>query len=180
MKNFNLIFSVTIIVNLLLTPLSFAQTKLDLNDLSFKEIILPSEVEKMQKFAGAVYYNKSSKGKVLIPVHVWGQVSKPGLHFIPAQTSFISGLSMAGGPRDFSRLDNIKLIRKKDKDIDTLEFDLSTGGSQDAYFFSLKPNDTIFVERSTYYEDRAYYTSLISVFVTVLSGFVLYNQYQNQ
>lgn len=181
----NLVRSINLfLVFILILPIAQGkeETKnsLDLQDLNLKEIVLPSEVEQIPKMSGSVYYNKSTKGKVLIPVNYWGQVSKAGLHFIPAETNFISGLSMAGGPSTNSKLDNIKLIRKTDDGIKIKEFDLTEGGDTDSYMFKLQPNDTVFVERSTYYEDRSYYTSLVSVFVTLLSGYVIYQQIDQQ
>jgi hypothetical protein len=167
-----------IITQLLLSNIALAQTKSTTTQFNVKEIVLPSEVEQVQKLSGSVYYNKSTKGKVLIPVNYWGQVSRPGLHFIPAETNFITGLSMAGGPSTQSKLENIKLIRKGQDGLKIKSFDLTEGGSEEAYRYKLQQHDTVFVERSTFYEDRSYYTGLISVFVTVLSGYVLYEQVQ--
>jgi hypothetical protein len=180
------ILSLIIALQFIIMPTVMAQSKqkvkssLTLNDLSVKEIVLPSELQDLRKTSGSIYYNQSLKGKVLIPVHVWGQVSKPGLHFIPAETSFINALSMAGGPRDASKLDNVKLIRKYKESIKTREFDLTEGGNSEAYYYELRPNDTIFIERSTFFEDRAYYTTLVSVFVSLLSAFIVYNEVQKR
>ena len=155
---------------------SFAQTGANSKSLSVKELVLPSETKDLLKKSGSVYYNQSVKGKVLVPVNYWGEVTLSGLHFLPAETNFVSGLSIAGGPSANSSLDNIKLIRKDQGKITVKEFDLSDGGDSEAYSFELKPHDTIFVEKSTYYEDRSYYTSLISVFVSLLSGVIIYNE----
>lgn len=154
---------------------SFAQNA-KTKGLSVKELVLPSETKDILKRSGSIYYNQSVKGKVLVPVNYWGEVTMSGLHYLPAETNFVSGLSIAGGPKSNSSLDNIKLIRKSDGKITVKEFDLSDGGDAEAYSFELKPHDTIFVERSTYFEDRSYYTTLVSVFVSLLSGIVIYNE----
>jgi hypothetical protein len=166
---------------LFISSFAWGQKKnLELKDLSVRQVVLPSEVQGMTKRAGAIYYNKSVKGKVLIPVNVWGYVTTPGLHFVPAETSFIEALSMAGGPRENSNLENVRLIRKDKTDTITKTFNLESGGSKEAYLYRLEANDTIFVERSSYYEERAYYTSLVSVFVSILTGIFVVNQIQNQ
>ena len=176
------ILSLIIALQFVLTPAVIAQAKnnIQMTDLSIKEFVLPSELQDIRKSSGSIFYNKSIKGKVLIPVHIWGQVANPGLHFVPAETTFISALSMAGGPRNNSKLDNVKLIRKFSKTITSKEFDLTQGGNDEAYFYELKPNDAIFIERSSFYEDRAYYTTLVSVFVSLLSAFIVYNEVQKR
>lgn len=155
-----------------------AQTRQKFPAVSVKELILPSEVQNLPKRSGSVYYNQSVKGKVLVPVNYWGQVTLSGLHFVPAETNLIQGLSMAGGPNGTSKLSNVKLIRKNGKKITIKEFNLTEGGNADAYAYKLQPHDTIFVERSSYFEDRAYYTTLVSVFVSLLSGIIIFNQTQ--
>jgi len=158
---------------------TFAQTtKGKFPAVSVKELVLPSEVRELPKRSGSVYYNQSVKGKVLVPVNYWGQVTLSGLHFVPAETNLIEGLSMAGGPSAHSKLNNVKLIRKNGKKITIKKFNLTEGGNTDAYNYKLQPHDTIFVEKSTYYENRAYYTTLVSVLVSLVSGIVIFNQTQ--
>lgn len=168
-----------LLVSIFISP-TFAQTsanyKNNTKPLSVKELVLPSETKDILKRSGSIYYNQSVKGKVLVPVNYWGEVTMSGLHYLPAETNFVSGLSMAGGPSSISKLDNIKLIRKNSGKITIKEFDLSEGGDAEAYAYELKPHDTIFVEKSTYFENRAYYTTLVSVFVSLVSGIVIYNQ----
>lgn len=157
------------------TPV-FAQSKTTVKDLSLREIVLPSELTNLPKQPGAVFYNQSTKSKVLIPVNFWGEINRSGLHFIPAETSLISGLSMAGGASSLSRLDNIRLIRRVDNKVETKEFNLSKGGDELAYLEQLRPGDTIFVDRNTYREDRVFYTTLVTVAISVLSTWLLYEQ----
>ena len=112
-------------------------------------------------------------------MHFWGEVNKPGLHFVPVDTAFIDGISMAGGPKSSSRLENVRLMRKTEKKLDTHMFDLAQGGSDSAHYFVLKSGDAVFVERSTKLADRTYYTSLVSVLVSVLSAVILYRTIKN-
>ena len=165
----------SLILQLGLAPVSAAEkNEPNRSRLKLQEIALPSEVGDIGKKSGAIYYNPSVKGKVLIPVHFWGEVKNTGLHFMPQETTLIDGISLAGGPTATGKLDNVKLVKKaSDGKIDTMEFDLSKGGDQNAYLHKLAPSDTVFIEKSTFYEDRTYYTSLIGVAATILSSILL-------
>ncbi len=143
---------------------------------AFKDFALPSEFEGIKKEAGAVYYSASSKGKVLIPVNVWGEVNKTGLHFVPIDTDLVQGLSLAGGPKSTASLDKIKLTRNVNGKIEEFKFNLEKGGTPEAYQLKLSPGDTIFIEHDYYYDNRTYYTGLFTVFATILSSIILYRQ----
>lgn len=173
MKKIKKIITAFICINLWTISLSFAQEKIDTN-LSLQEITLPSEVKDLGKQPGSIYYNNSVKNKVLIPTHIWGEVIKPGLHFIPTDTTLIKGLSMAGGPSGSAKIDEVVLTRTmKDGKVSQHEFNLSQGGSLDAHSFKLEPGDSVFIKRDQFREDRAYYTSLIGIAISIISTVVL-------
>lgn len=144
--------------------------------LNIKEIVLPSEVKGIRPAPGAYYYSPSVKDKVLIPVNFWGQVQKPGLHFVPVNTNLVSGLSLAGGPTTEGVLDSVSVTRKLEGQLVKKEFDLEAGGDEESYAEILQPNDTVFIERSSFLADRQYYTSLIGVIATFLSTILLYRE----
>ena len=168
----SLIFSFFFNANLAWTKTTNKNEK----EINLKEFAFPSEVENIAKNAGTVFYSPVVKGKVLIPVHIWGEVQRPGLHFIPIGASLIDGLSMAGGLTAQADTDNIRLSHKVDEKLETKYFDLSEGGNTEAFFTELKPRDTIFAEKSTFREDRGYYTSLIGVVATILSSVLILDQ----
>ena len=144
------------------------------SELNLQEVTLPSEVKDLNKQSGSIYYNTSVKNKVLIPAHIWGEVSKPGLHFIPTDTTLIKGISMAGGPSGAAKLQEIILTRvASDGQFKQYEFNLSGGGDADAYKFKLEPGDSIFIKKDTFYENRAYYTGLIGISISILSTILL-------
>jgi protein involved in polysaccharide export with SLBB domain len=143
---------------------------------NIRELTLPSEVEDLAKSSGNIFYSKSVKGKVLIPIHFWGEVKLTGLHFMPVDTNLIHGVSMAGGPTSLGILENVKLTTKNGEKRVVKYFDLSTGGDDEAYDYKLQPGDSVFIEKSNYLENRAYYTSLIGVVATILSSILLYRQ----
>lgn len=178
MKKINKIICCVISIQMLSISGGFAQEKAEgqrLNsELSLQEIALPSEVKDLSKQSGSIYYNTSVKNKVLIPAHFWGEVSKPGLHFIPTDTSLVKGLSMAGGPNGNARLNDIVLTRTStDGKFMQHEFNLAEGGDAEAFNFKLAPGDSVFVKKDQFREDRSYYTGLIGIAISIISTIVL-------
>jgi len=177
-------FSISILIFSLLNSCLWAknpQTKTNKNnqtqrEYNIRELALPSEVDGIVKKPGSIFYSPSVKGKVLIPVHIWGEIRNSGLHFIPLDTNLINGLSLAGGPTSSSKLDNVKVTTTREGKREKLSFDVTKGGDLTLEDFRLKPGDTIFIEKDNYRQDRAYYTSLIGVALTVLSSILLYQQ----
>lgn len=146
-------------------------------DYDLNKLALPSETQGLKKATGSIYYSPSIKGKVLIPVHFWGYFQRPGLHFVPVESSLLEGVSYAGGPNLQGKIDNVKLMRKNDKgNFENTYFNLEKGGGNEAALKELRPGDMIFVEKDYWQENRAYYTSLVAVFATVLSSILLYRQ----
>jgi hypothetical protein len=143
---------------------------------NIRELALPSEVDNISKQAGSIYYSPSVKGKVLIPVHFWGAITKSGLHFVPLDTNLINGISLAGGPKNNADLDNVRITSSREGKRKAFEFDLNEGGGLELEDFKLRPGDTVFIEKDTFIQDRAYYTSLAAVIATVLSSILLFRE----
>lgn len=152
------------------SPLGHTE-QIDINRLA-----LPTDVKDIGKSPGAIYYSPSIKGKTLMPVHIWGNVGKSGLHFVPMDTTIIEGLSFAGGAQKDSILKDVKLTRKNNDQIQTYSFNLERGGDNSSQLEKLKPGDIVYVEQSNFYANRAYYTGLVGVFATVLSSVLLWRQ----
>ena len=107
-----IILILSVLIQSIITPLAFAkQSKTTLSDLNIGELILPTEVEKLPKKSGSIYYSKSVKNKVLIPTNFWGEVNTSGLHFVPQGTSLINGLSLAGGPSGSADISTVQVTR---------------------------------------------------------------------
>lgn len=169
------ITSMLLVWNFLLAPMAATGQEKPIN---LKELALPSEVSSIGKSAGSVYYSAVVKDKILIPVHIWGAVQKPGLHFIPTGTNLVEALSLAGGPTIQANLDKVKLTRDASGKIEGEYFNLSSGGNSDAFSKEMISRDTIFVEKSNYIENRGFYTSLVGVVATVLSSVLLIREIQ--
>lgn len=168
------ILSAMIIIQMFSVSVYGAEATGAKSEFNLQEITLPSEVKDIGKNSGAIYYSTSVKNKVLIPVHIWGEVKQSGLHFMPSDTTLIKGLSLAGGPSQYANLDRIVLVRNTPEGtIKEIDFDISEGGEASAHQFKIESGDAIFVKKDTFFENRNYYTSLIGIFITVLSTFVI-------
>lgn len=175
LKNYVCLLS---IFSLLSSPQLWANGKdKEKDELDINVLALPSEVKGIGKGSGAIFYSPSIKGKILIPVSIWGEVKKSGLHFLPIETSLVQGISLAGGPTNAANLKTVKISRTNSAGaIESQKYDLRYGGGQEASLKILKPGDTVFIEKSTFSEDRAYYTSLFGVVATILSTILIYRQ----
>lgn len=145
---------------------------------NLKELALPSEVKKVGKKGGSIFYSPSVKDKVLVPVHFWGEVGTSGLHFIPVDTSLVKGLSMAGGPKSSADLDHVTITRNVSGTLNVERYSLEDGGTSLAHTLKLQPGDTVFVNKSNFDNNRAYYTSLIGVVISLMSSILIYRQVQ--
>ncbi len=165
----------SIIIQMLTVSVGYSQEKKI--DLSLQDIALPSEVKDLSKQSGAIFYNSSTKNKALIPTHFWGEIQKPGLHFIPTDTTLIKGLSMAGGPTSSALLEKIKLSRvTPEGKLSEYHFNLEEGGGKESFDFKIEPGDTIFIQKDTFSENRAYYTGLISIALSIITTFFIVNK----
>ena len=170
------VVSLTLFIQCLPTLNANEKSENQLHSSSLQEVVLPTDLKDLTKQVGAIYYSSPSKNKVLIPVHFWGFMQKPGLHFLPAETSFIKALSMTGGPLPGAKLESVFLTRIENGTTHKYEFDLSDGGSEETQQFSVKNGDIVFVSQDKFYENRAYYTSLISIAISILSGILLFRE----
>lgn len=167
-------FSVLLICTILSPSRSFGET-IDLQDLA-----LPTDVKDLGKTSGAVYYSATTKNKTLMPVHFWGEVGRPGLHFIPLDSKLVKGLSFAGGGSSTAKLEEVIVNRVEEGKVKRYEFDLEEGGDIKAHEYTLRAGDTVFIEKDRSFENRAYYTSLIAVAATIISSIFIVKRIEEQ
>lgn len=149
-------------------------------EIDLQDLAMPSEIKDLAKQAGAVYYSSTSRNKSLMPVHFWGEVQRPGLHYIPVDTKLIKGLSFAGGGGSLADLDEVVVNRVQSGKIKRSEFDLDDGGDIVSHEYTLHPGDTVFVPRDMFQENRAFYTSLISVAATIISTILIVKRIEKE
>lgn len=101
---------------------------------------------------GAQYFI-GDENQLMMMVNVWGRVEKPGQYFVPSDTDLITLISVAGGPADKSRLDNVRLVRAGSLGSEVVQVNikkfLKTGDR--SLIPELNPEDTIIVSGSMWY-----------------------------
>jgi hypothetical protein len=111
----------------------------------------------LSKASGAEFYSNSPGERVLMPVSIWGEVSRSGIHYIPENITINHALSLAGGPNGAADLAAVTLTRAGK----TLKIDIRKQGFE----FEMQKNDAIFVERSL----KADLPLIFSAVATVMS-----------
>ncbi len=92
-------------------------------------------------------YILGSNDVLLITVNLWGHVQKPGIYSIPSSFGIIDLLSSAGGPLKTARLNDIRIVRKKQEVITVNVEEFIKTGNKDL-LVPLQPGDVIIVSGS--------------------------------
>jgi hypothetical protein len=66
---------------------------------------------KSEKVNSAAIYDLSDPTGLNIEVDLWGIVRLPGRYRVPINTTFIDLLSFSGGPIEFTKLEDMRIIR---------------------------------------------------------------------
>lgn len=149
-------------------------------DVKLRNVVLPTDIKNIPKAPGSVFYGAGPDAGALMPVHIWGEVRKSGLYYIPVNSTLIQGISLAGGTIPSSDLSEVVVKRVVEGNVTEEELDLSSGGDQSSYHYKLKSGDTIFIAKDTHLQDRAFYTGLVSVVFTLLSTIVLFKKIDDE
>jgi hypothetical protein len=111
------------------------------------------EVPKSEPLSRAAQYYIGTEGELLIKVNVWGRVQKPGQYFVPSNTDLITLISVAGGPAEKSRLDNVRIVRNTQSGSEIIIVNikkfLKTGDQR--LIPQLQPEDTIIMSGSIWF-----------------------------
>ena len=119
---------------------------------------LPKQIER-----GAQYYI-GDENQLMMKVNIWGRVEKPGQYFVPSDTDLITLISVAGGPADKSRIDNVRVVRigtSGEEQVINVNIKKYLKTGERTLIPDLKPEDTIIVSGSMWY--------IFSAIVTVVS-----------
>lgn len=101
----------------------------------------------------AAQYYIGEEGELLIKVNIWGRVRQPGQYFVPSNTDLITLISVAGGPAEKSRLDNVRIVRNTESGSEIIIVNikkyLNTGDQR--LIPLLEPEDTVIMSGSIWY-----------------------------
>lgn len=110
-------------------------------------------VPKSQQLSRAAQYYIGDEGELLIKVNVWGRVRQPGQYFVPSNTDLITLISVAGGPAEKSRLDNVRIVRNTASGSEIIIVNIKkyikTGDQR--LIPLLEPEDTVIMSGSIWY-----------------------------
>ena len=91
-------------------------------------------------------------GQLSMYIRVWGEVNDAGVKIVPSDTDLIALLGFFGGPTNYARLDNVRIIRYQPKQgepkvvVANIEKFLETG--DDSTIPQIYPNDTVVLKSS--------------------------------
>lgn len=81
------------------------------NLLLFYLVVLLSTCFSQQEVLNKDQYQIGPDEKLLINVHIWGEVRQPGEYLVPDDTDILELISKAGGPTEYANLSNVKITR---------------------------------------------------------------------
>jgi NADH:ubiquinone oxidoreductase subunit F (NADH-binding) len=126
----------------------------------------------------AAFYYIAKPGEITMQVNVWGFVQKPGRYEIPISTDLVELLSYAGGPMQYAKLDEVKIVRMADstgagrRDI---IIDLTNSKKMIPDKLSLRAGDTIFLDHTSWVTLRDVFTVVTTTaLVTAAVAQVIY------
>ncbi len=128
---------------------------------------------------GAVYM-LGSEDELLIPVNIWGFISRPGQYWVPNNTDLMSLISFAGGPTESGKISNIRIVPSEPKtkpyNVNIKKY-LDTGDSR--LVPMLKPGDTVVVKGSTFHWISRFFefVSRLAVLAQIAYFVALANEY---
>jgi hypothetical protein len=116
-------------------------------------------------------YSMNSSQQLLIEVHVWGEVNKPGVYQMPDGSTVLDVISAAGGPTGFAALSRVRLSHTPEHRprIEPVNLDRYLNKEQAALPQTLKPGDAVLVPRNTrfFWKDAVSLIADIAVIVNV-------------
>lgn len=98
------------------------------------------------------YFLDPATQKLSIEVHLWGEVSRPGVYRVPLGTNVMELISLAGGPTEYSNLSKVKLTRRASGGmssiVETVNLALYTDAKGKPLVPMLAPGDLVTVPRN--------------------------------
>jgi len=89
--------------------------------------------------------------RLLIEVHVWGEVNSPGMYRVPDGSTVLDLMSRAGGPTQYAALSRVRLSSKADgkRSNQKINIDKYLNSTKEVDIPVLKPGDTVMIPRNT-------------------------------
>jgi hypothetical protein len=109
--------------------------------------------------------------RLLIEVHVWGEVNNPGMYRVPDGSMVLELISRAGGPTQFAALSRVRLSRKNagQRENKKINIDKYLNSTKDVDIPGLKPGDTVMIPRNArfFWKDAISFVADLAVIANV-------------
>jgi hypothetical protein len=142
------------------------------------------QIDRYTSRRGAQYY-LGSEDELLVPVNIWGFVRSPGQYMVPNNTDLVSLLSYAGGPTEYAKISNIRIVRN-DLKLGRQAFKINVKRyletADERIIPILKPGDTIVVKGTTFHWISKFFefVSRLSVIAQIFYFIAIANEYLNR
>lgn len=120
--------------------------------------------------SAAEYYTSEPGAGVVVRINIWGEVARPGVHFVALGSSIMDSVSGAGGPMATASTPEVRLFRhQKASDVDLF----SPAGA-----LPVQEGDTIFIDRSVQSELPLIFAA-ISTVLSLGAFYLVLNERKN-
>lgn len=109
--------------------------------------------------------------RLLIEVHVWGEVNNPGMYRVPDGSTVMDLISKAGGPTQYAALSRVRLSRNDGprRQNRKINIDKYLSSTKEVEIPVLKPGDTVMIPRNArfFWKDAISFVADLAVIVNV-------------
>jgi hypothetical protein len=116
-------------------------------------------------------FRMDASQQLLIEVHVWGEVNKPGSYQVPDGSTMLDVMSAAGGPTQYAALSRVRLSHPPGQSprIQTVDLNRYLTREQAVLPPVLKPGDAVLVPRNArfFWKDAVALIADVAVIVNV-------------
>ena len=118
----------------------------------FEEVADSTAQARVKGAVDTRYIIDPETGQLSMYIRVWGEVNAAGVKIVPSDTDLIALLGFFGGPTNYAKLDNVRIIRYQVKPgeprvvVANIEKFLETGDT--SLIPTIYPNDTVIIKSS--------------------------------
>ncbi len=130
----------------------------------------PAPAQEGDSFRKEDFYMDSGQ-RLLIEVHIWGEVNSPGMYRVPDGSTVLDLVSRAGGPTQYAALSRVKLAtsRENRRHNSSINIDRYLNTTREVEIPVLKPGDTVMIPRNArfFWKDAVRFVADLAVIVNV-------------
>ncbi|MBS1272295.1 MAG: hypothetical protein MAGBODY4_01436 [Candidatus Marinimicrobia bacterium] len=117
----------------------------------------------------AQYILPGERNQILMEINMWGEVQRPGIYKVPSDINIIALISSAGGPTDYAKLREVKIVRgfseESDQKVLTINLEDYLEKAEVSDLPKLYPGDTIYIPGNF----RKYFSTTVGITSAITS-----------